>query len=123
MNMAEERQPEAGQAGPWRLCPLCGRPGQPDGRRIAEIAGRPFESVTCEAPPKEPTDHWFPVRWLESSVSDADELQQLHERFVYVRGPLPEGSPIEEAFGETDPIRAWIEDQATDEGLRVLIRL
>lgn len=117
-----QSEPDMSETGPWRTCPLCGRPGAPDGRRIADIADLPFESIMCEAPPQEPTDHWFPVRWLESSVGDRDELQRFHERFVYVRGPLPEGSPIEEAFGETDPILAWVEDQSTDESIRVLIR-
>lgn len=102
------------------VCPLCGEQGRPDERRPAEIAGLEFRSVGCDA---DTIVHPFPVRWLESSVADRSELQLFEERFVYVRGPLPEGSAIDEAFGERDPIQAWIESEPLPDGLRVLIRL
>lgn len=104
-------------------CPQCGRVSEPDERRPATIAELPFRSVTCDLPPSGLSDHPFPVRWLESFVDDRDEFQAFTERFVRVRGPLPEGSPIAEAFGEVDPIHAWIEEQPADGGVRVLIRL
>lgn len=104
-------------------CPLCGRPGEPDDRRPAEIAQLEFRSVTCELSPENLTDHPFPVRWLESRVDDEDELQLFKERFVYVRAPLEEGSAVAEAFGGVDPILAWIEHPVAEDGIRVLIRL
>lgn len=106
-----------------RACPQCGRVAEPDGRRVAQIAELPFESLTCDKPPSGLADHPFPVRWLESQVPGPDELQSFNERFVRVRGPLPEGSAIAEAFGEVDPIHAWIENEPMDGGIRVLIRL
>ena len=104
-------------------CPQCGRVAPPDERRPATIADLPFQSVTCDLPPAGLSDHPFPVRWLESVVPDPDGLQAFKERFVRVRGPLPPGSAIEEAFGEVDPIHAWIEHEPTEGGIRVLIRL
>lgn len=104
-------------------CPQCGRVAEPDWRRPATIAGLEFRSRTCEQPPKDLSDHPFPVRWLEADVPDADALQDFQDRFVRVRGPLPEGSAIAEAFGDVDPIRAWIEDVPGPTGTRVLIRL
>ncbi|HVM00992.1 MAG TPA: hypothetical protein VM324_17005 [Egibacteraceae bacterium] len=104
-------------------CPQCGRVAEPDGRRPAQIAELPFRSFTCDRPPSGLTDHPFPVRWLESVVPGQDEVQAFNERFVRVRGPLPEGSAIAEAFGDVDPIHAWIERQPTADGIRVLIRL
>ncbi len=106
-----------------RTCPQCGRQVDPDGRRPAQIAELPFQSFTCDKPPSGLGDHPFPVRWLESAVSGPPDLQAFHERFVRVRGPLPEGTPIAEAFGEVDPIHAWIESEQMDDGIRVLIRL
>ena len=104
-------------------CPQCGRVAERDDRRTAQIAELSFEPFLCDRSPSGFTDHPFPVRWLESQVSDADELQGFMERFVRVRGPLPEGSAIAEAFGEIDPIHAWIENEPTAGGIRVLIRL
>lgn len=107
------------QGAPHR-CPLCGADAAPDERRPARIAGLEFRSIACDA---EALEHPFPVRWLEASVADQDELLEFEDRFVYVRGPLEEGSPIEEAFGERDPIQAWIETYESSDGYRVLIRL
>lgn len=101
-------------------CPLCGEPGEPDDRRPAEIAGLEFRSIGCDA---DVLEHPFPVRWLESTVADEPGLRLFEERFVYVRGPLPEGSAVAEAFGERDPIQAWIEAEELADGYRVLIRL
>lgn len=105
-------------------CPQCGRVAEPDGREPAEIAGLTFRSVTCEQPPANLSDHPFPVRWLEAHAGDAETLQDFHDRWVRVRGPLPEGTPVAEAFGEIDPILAWVEDEPSSQGgSRVLIRL
>ncbi|HVM15283.1 MAG TPA: hypothetical protein VM287_13280 [Egibacteraceae bacterium] len=104
-------------------CPQCGRVTEPDWRRPAQIAELQFRSITCDRPPSGLADHPFPVRWLETIVPGPEERQTFHERFVRVRGPLPEGSAIAEAFGEVDPIHAWIEDQPTPDGIRILIRL
>ncbi len=101
-------------------CPLCGADASPDERRPAQIAGLEFRSIACDA---EALEHPFPVRWLESSVEGQDELLEFEEHFVFVRGPLEEGSAIAEAFGERDPIQAWIETYDLDDGIRVLIRL
>lgn len=105
-------------------CPQCDRVAEPDERRPAEIAGLVFRSVTCDKPPSGLTDHPFPVRWLESEAPDAAALQDFRDRFVRVRGPLPEGTAVAEAFGDLDPILAWIEDlPSSTGGIRVLIRL
>lgn len=106
-----------------RACPQCNRVAEPDGRRPAQIAELVFESITCDQPPSGLSDHPFPVRWLETIVPGPAELQEFTERFVRVRGPLPEGSPIADAFGDVDPIHAWIENEPTDDGIRILIRL
>lgn len=105
-------------------CPQCGRVAAPDDRQPAEIAGLEFRSVTCDQPPAKLADHPFPVRWLEGEASDAQALEDFQDLFVRVRGPLPEGTPIAEAFGDVDPILAWIEDEPSSRGgIRVLIRL
>lgn len=114
-------------------CPLCGEPGEPDGRRPAEIAGLMFESVTCERSGSVPgtsaeaseamPGHLFPLRWLESEVPDADEVEEFNKRFTWVRAPFEEGSAIEEAFGDTDPILAWIEQIEAEDRIRLLLRL
>lgn len=104
-------------------CPQCGRACEPDERRPAQVADLPFRSITCDQPPSGLSDHPFPVRWLETVVADDDELQVFQERFVRVRGPLPPDSPIAEAFGDIDPIHAWIETEPTVGGIRILIRL
>lgn len=104
-------------------CPQCGGATEPDWRRPAQIADLPFRSFTCERPPSGLSDHPFPVRWLETVVPGSDEVQTFDERFVKVRGPLPDGTPIAEAFGEVDPIHAWIEHEPTADGVRILIRL
>lgn len=106
-----------------RECPQCARVAEPDDRREAQIADLPFRSITCDRPPSGLSDHPFPVRWLETIVPDRDEFQTFQERFVRVRGPLPADSPIAEAFGEVDPIHAWIEHEPTADGIRILIRL
>lgn len=116
-----------------RSCPLCGEPGEPDERRPAEIAGLVFESVNCGRSGALPTsasenanvmpEHLFPVRWLEAEAADADELQYFIKEFTKVVAPFEPGSAIEEAFGDTDPIRAWIEHKTGDGCVRVLIRL
>lgn len=104
-------------------CPLCGTPGTPDDRRPAEIGGLEFRSVVCDQPPQDLSDHMFPVRWLETQVPDTAAVVDFEKRFVFVRGPLPEGSAIAEAFGDIDPIRAWIEHFEDDDDVRLLIRL
>lgn len=106
---------------PVHRCPLCGEVGEPDDRRPAEIAGVEFHSVICTS-----TDmivHPFPVRWLEADVADEAELEDFEDRFTFVRGPLPEGSAIEEIFDDRDPIEAWIETEDMDGRIRLLIRL
>ena len=114
-------------------CPLCGEPGEPDERRPAEIAGLTFTSVTCGRSGAVPTaaedmgkampGHLFPLRWLETEVADEDEVDAFHKRFTWVRAPFEPGSAIEDAFGDTDPILAWIEQLDTPERIRLLIRL
>lgn len=104
-------------------CPQCGRVSEPDERRTAQIADLPFQSIICDQPPSGLSDHPFPVRWLETVVVDDDGLQTFQERFVRVRGPLAPGSPIADAFGDVDPIHAWIEHEPTAGGIRILIRL
>lgn len=112
-------------------CPLCGSQGTPDERPITEIAGLEFQSVVCGESGEVPDargggmpSHIFPVRWLEAEAQDSDHLQHFIKRFTYVRGPLPGGTPIAEAFGDIDPIRAWIEHAPENtEPVRVLIRL
>lgn len=104
-------------------CPQCGELGRLDDRPQVEIAGLMFRSVSCERPAADLSGHPFPVRWLEGEVPGKDDVREFEERFVLVRGPLPEDEPIALAFGDIDPIRAWIEDQELDGGFRVLIRL
>ncbi len=106
-----------------RPCPLCGRMAGADDRPPAEIGGLVFQSITCDRSPSSPLDHPFDVRWLEATVPEPTDVQLFQDRFVYVRGPLPAGSPIARAFGDADPIRAWVEHHETDEGFRILIRL
>jgi hypothetical protein len=104
-------------------CPLCGRQGRTDERSPADVAGLSFRSILCDRPPAGLHDHPFPVRWLEAEASGPGEVEDFRDGFVFVRGPLPEGTPIAEVFGDTDPIRAWIEDHPTERGIRVLIRV
>lgn len=102
-------------------CPLCEGTATFDDLEPGEVAGVTFRSVSCDA-----TDfltHPFPVRWLEGRVDDAQEFEDFEDRFVYVRGPLPEGSAIAGLFGDHDPIEAWIETEERDDGIRVMIRL
>lgn len=110
-------------------CPICEQPGEPDDRRPAEIAGVTFQSVRCdrsslaEGGSLTAGGHLFGLRWLEGTVPDADALAAFNEQFTWVRGPLPEGSAIAEAFDDVDPILAWIEHAEGEDGVRVLIRL
>ena len=87
----------------------------------ADIAGVSFRSVTCDS--ANFVAHPFPVRWLEGYVKDRDELEAFEDRFVYFRGPLPEGSAVAALFAEHDPIEAWIETEEMDDGIRVRLRL
>lgn len=114
-------------------CPLCGEPGEPDERRPAEIADLTFASVTCgrsggvpvteEDASRAMPGHLFPLRWLETEVATADDVDAFNKRFTWVRAPFEPGSAIEEAFGDTDPILAWIEQIDTPDRIRLLIRL
>lgn len=100
-------------------CPLCGAAGVPDDRPVADIVGVEFRSIECAQPMQGLGGHPFPVRWLEGEILDDADREGFDLDFVRVRAPLPPGSPIAIAFGDVDPILAWV----VHEPPRVLIRL